>query len=732
MSGRRTTAGASGAGSAEARPAAATPALRERGARRTRRSPRRMPEPTQSHGARADGTRRRRRLRRATARAASHATKRAGPCWWAHLPRAGERLGGRLVLVEARVDRRRAGRRDMHARTGLLARAPSWQRAHAASGTSGTVAPRRTGGLDAHLRVARQRTARSPSTNVTPSAPPWAVWHAGQPSAPRAASARCAGRVDGCAPWHVTQPAPVAGTFGRSPWHAAHVTPAAAWGLASGPGAPVAGCRRAPALRSTTATTAASAAMPSARPRATSLVASARARHRAPRHERRRAPPGAATVTATAATCTGTHAAEDRLQHPLRPDRAPLDHEAHQVVQAVQRGRPRARARARRARAGALSSSRSARPARDHRERPERSARVRREPPRVDRLRGLAPARQRAERAVVELARARREVLRQQRPPLDARQRRRHETVGERRRDPGRAGHGERHEQRPRGVRRACAPRVRRDDPDRQRAESHVRDRVRPQPAREARQDARRQVVASPLRPASWRPAPRRATPAERRRVATTHRAGKMPVGIRASRAGRTPRAAATGRAVTHGHAARARGRACAAARAADRPAHLGDRRDAARSARWRRPGTRSRTPGRSGRRGTGRTSRRRRPTGRPAGCLPVFAGRGAICTLPHGHAVAHRPQPTQSSSRTKTLAVRVPADGAGRAVDHAGGVLAVLAAPRDDERARAAVDRVAHGDLLAPPHQARHPVAVRVRAARTRSGRSGRTPRRR
>ena len=59
------------------------------------------------------------------------------------------------------------------------------------------------GGPSTFTRVSetpRQRTASPFATNVTPSAPPWAVWQLGQPSDPRAASALWAGRVDGWAP----------------------------------------------------------------------------------------------------------------------------------------------------------------------------------------------------------------------------------------------------------------------------------------------------------------------------------------------------------------------------------------------------------------------------------------------------------------------------------------------------------------------------------------------------
>ena len=89
-----------------------------------------------------------------------------------------------------------------HAAIGSLADVGSWQRAHAASATSGTVAPGFTSAADVSRAgtsaPAPQRTKLPSSPNVTPCAPSCAGWHVAHVSSPRAASARCADRADAC------------------------------------------------------------------------------------------------------------------------------------------------------------------------------------------------------------------------------------------------------------------------------------------------------------------------------------------------------------------------------------------------------------------------------------------------------------------------------------------------------------------------------------------------------
>src|SRR6185436_5581664 len=63
-------------------------------------------------------------------------------------------------------------------------------------------------------------------------------------------------------------------------------------------------------------------------------------------------------------------------------------------------------------------------------------------------------------------------------------------------------------------------------------------------------------------------------------------------------------------------------------------------------------------------------------------------------------------------------LPARIAPDGAGRAVGHARGVLAVLAAVREEERTRRLAGSVLDDDLVAAPDEARDAVAVRVGAA--------------
>ena len=81
-----------------------------------------------------------------------------------------------------------------------------------------------------------------------------------------------------------------------------------------------------------------------------------------------------------------------------------------------------------------------------------------------------------------------------------------------------------------------------------------------------------------------------------------------------------------------------------------------------------------------------------------------LFAARGAIWMLSHGHAFAQLPHPVQRSS-DEDLAAGVTPDRASRAVDHAARVLAVLAAVRDQQRRPL--------DLLGEAHHARHHVLL-------------------